>query len=129
LRQELAELCGTRTRFSAWFVLTSKTREGSPTVLLRDIRLYGTAREDLLADHIWIVRLSAQEMARMDPGRGDVVHFDASVSGYNKYGPPPERNRVKGKLKKRKPLERDFCLEDLSNIAIERTARNVILAR
>lgn len=113
MRKKLSNMSGERRRFCGWFVRygTKPAYRGPDlrTVLLADVT--DVVSGEVVTDHLWF-NLTKGFAALGELGEGDIVSFDARVTGYQK-GYRGRRDDVY------KPVERDYRLERPTKIRLE----------
>lgn len=73
-----------------------------PTMLLKHLILHAHGGSEVPIDHVWVY--VGKKIAKINPRRGDRLHFDARVREYHKF------NRHTGKE------SLDYCIGHLANI-------------
>ncbi len=110
MRNQLAKIEGTRTRFEGIFVRfgTKRGYKGypEPTVLLKDVRSVSTGQA--MTEHLWFT--CGKRLDSLNLKENDVVRFDARVTPYVK-GYKGYRDDVDDK-----PIETDYRLSFPTNV-------------
>ena len=108
MREKLAELVGTRCSFQGEFVRFGK-KSGYKgiliTILLKDIIDVGS--DKIVTDHLWFTQ--GKRFEKLSLREGDIVRFDARITGYVK-GYKGRRRYIDEDDLDYKPVESDYRL-------------------